>query len=491
VRRLAASLALVTFLAAPAAAFAHATLIKTTPSFRQRVERSPTAIVLRFDQHVKVFPDYIKVLSATGRIVSGPTRTLADTRVVVAGLRKNLPRGPYTVRWRAISADGHVAAGVYTFGVRYDAPPPTEAYGASGPTTSEHIVRWLYFLSLAVVLGALVFRLVIVRGPLPRSLESRFYLIAGLGATGVLEVGIVAFLLRAEDALQLPFTGFLYGDLSPVASGTRFGTAFIAMTLGFALVTALVYLAWLTEETRVLWPALVIGLLFASGLSLSGHSAADAGHSWKSELADWVHLSAASIWLGGLVQLAFAVWPMAPELRREAFVRFSRLATVLVALILSAGIYLSVLRLPHVHDLWTAGYGRILLVKLSLVATALAWGAVHQFVAKPALDRAGADGVLSRLSRSLLGESAVGMAVLLVAAVLVDSKPPSLSSPATARAGQSPARPTPDAAGRQDAAPAPLVRTSRTVLRVAGAPSFATGARGDRGSARQAASVRP
>ena len=45
----------------------------------------------------------------------------------------------------------------------------------------------------------------------------------GIGAVVVLETGIVAFLLRAEDALQLPFGRFLYGDLSPIAGGTRFG----------------------------------------------------------------------------------------------------------------------------------------------------------------------------------------------------------------------------------------------------------------------------
>ena len=93
----------------------------------------------------------------------------------------------------------------------------------------------------------------------------------------MLEVGIVAFLLRAEDALQLPFGRLLYGDLSPIAGGTRFGTAFIAMTLGFALVAALLFLAWLTDRRALLWAAFALGLVFASGLSLSGHSAADAG----------------------------------------------------------------------------------------------------------------------------------------------------------------------------------------------------------------------
>jgi putative copper export protein len=99
---------------------------------------------------------------------------------------------------------------------------------------------------------------------------------------------------------------------------------------------------------------------------------------------------------------------------------------VLVALLLAAGTYLSVLRLPHVHDLWRTGYGHVLLVKLGLVALALTWGAAHHFLAVPRVER---EGVPRRLSRSMLGESAVAMAVLLVAAVLVDSKPPAQPVP--------------------------------------------------------------
>jgi putative copper export protein len=284
------------------------------------------------------------------------------------------------------------------------------------------VVRWLYFLSLALIAGGLGFRLLVLRGPLGPAAERRFYRVLAVGAVGAIEVGIVAFLLRAEDALQLPFGKFLYGDLTPIAGGTRFGTAFMAMTLGFALVSALVFLAWLTDRTWPLWPALALSLAFASGLSLSGHSAADAGSSWLSQLADWAHLAAACLWVGGLVQLAFVVWPLAPELRRRAFLSFSRFATGLIVVILSAGIYLSVLRLPRLDDLWTERYGQVLLVKLALVSLALLWGAAHHFLVRPALEQ-GAP-LFARLPRSLAGESAVGMAILLAAAVLVDSKPP-------------------------------------------------------------------
>jgi copper transport protein len=409
-------------LAFPATAWAHASLEHATPTFRQRVDTAPKQVRLIFDQTVKPLPNSIVVYTAQGHVVSLGTRSGANAHDVVVALNKLAP-GPYTVRWHVISGDGHVVSGVYTFGFRAAAPPPTEAYGASGPTTTEHVVRWLYFLGLALLVGGIGTRLLVVRSSLPPRAERRFYIVTGIGAATTLEVGIVAFLLRAEDALQLPFGRFMYGDLSPIASGTRFGEAFIAMTLGFALVTAFLFLAWLTERAVLLWPAFVLGLGFASGLSLSGHSAADAGSSWKSELADWVHLSAACLWIGGLVQLAVVVLPLAPELRRRAFLRFSTFATTLIALLLAAGIYLSVLRLPHVHDLWTAGYGHVLLVKLALVALALTWGALHRVFVVPRVAE-GSDGVLTRVSRSVLGESFAGMAVLLVAAVLVDSKPP-------------------------------------------------------------------
>ena len=228
--------------------------------------------------------------------------------------------------------------------------------------------------------------------------------------------------------LQLPFAEYVYGDLTPIADGTRFGQAFVLMTLGFAFVAAIVYLAWLLDRPVLYLPALVLSVALLSGLSLSGHDAVDAGSSKATELADWVHISAASLWLGGLLALAVAVWPVAPELRREAFFRFSRVAVVLVGLVLAAGTYLSLVRVPHLADLWTQRYGVVLLVKISLVALAVGWGAVHHFLVRPGLAGA-APGASSRVGRSLLGESMVGVAVLLVAAMLVASKSPPRPAP--------------------------------------------------------------
>jgi copper transport protein len=173
-------------------------------------------------------------------------------------------------------------------------------------------------------------------------------------------------------------------------------------------------------------PAFLVGIGFASGLSLSGHQGVEPNSSFLTGLADWAHLVAATLWVGGLVALALCVWPLAPQLRRAAFLGFSRLAVVLVGVLVLAGTYLSIARLPAVADLWETAYGRTLLVKLAIVCLALAWGAVHHFFVRPRVERGDTS---SGMQRSLVGESTIAIAVLLVAAVLVNAQPPAVEPP--------------------------------------------------------------
>ena len=405
----------------PAAAAAHATLSFVSPATQSRLDKPPASVVLRFDQTVTITSRAIEVFTADGHKVSAPAALTADGRGVRAAL-SGLHKGEsYTVRWRTTSADGHTGSGVYTFGIGITPPPPTEAFGSTGPGWADDAARWAFFVSLALLLGTIGFRLLILREPISERLSNRLYGIATAGGIAVLNVGIAAFVMRAADALQVPFVDLLYGDLSPLATKTRFGVAFVAMTLGFAIVTALVLLAWILDRPRLLWPAFLIGIGFASGLSLSGHQGVEPNSTFLTGLADWLHLVAAILWVGGLVALAACVWPLAPTLRRSAFLGFSRIATVLVGVLVLAGTYLSIARLPTLADLWTTQYGHALLVKIAIVCVALSWGAVHHFFVRPRLERGETPGALRR---SLIGESMVAMLVLLVAAVLVNERPP-------------------------------------------------------------------
>lgn len=425
--------ALASALVVPAVAHAHVVLVVASPEVQSTVESAPGQILLRFSEPVLISAGAVRVLAPDGRVLSGPARSAAGGRVVVTPV-SGLARGSaYTVRWRVSGQDGHSPAGVFTFGVGVTAPPPTEAAGAGATTWKDDLARWLLFAALALVIGPLVLRLVVVRGSVPERLEQRLHLVTTVAALGVINVGIVAFVLRASNALQLPLPDLLYGDLQPFAEKTRFGIAFLAFTLGFGVVATLLLFSWVADLLALRVPALVLAVLLSTGISLSGHQATLPDSSWVSELADWLHLVSAAVWVGGLAALAFVVWPVAPMLRRRAFLGFARLAVGLVAVTVLAGGYLALVRLPTVADLWETDYGRLLLLKLAIVALALSWGGVHHFLVRPRLEA----GEQPRVRPSLVGEALVALAVLLVAAVLTNATPPPVpSGPSAAPTGR-------------------------------------------------------
>jgi copper transport protein len=415
----------------PGSALAHVTLISSEPITQSRVDAPPTEVRLRFSQPVTITSNAVQVLAPDGTVLSGTSRTEDEGYVVVAPVSRLVDGTGYTVRWRVIGEDGHSPAGVFTFGVGIAAPPPTEAVGASGTTWRDDVARWALFGALALLIGPLVVRLLILRGAVPDVLEKRFHLVSVVAAFLVIDVGIAGFVLRASNALQLPIADLPYGDLQPFAEKTRFGIAFLVMTLGFGVVAALLLVGWVFDRLELRWPALALALALASGLSLSGHQATEPNASSLAELADWLHLVAASVWVGGVATLAFFVWPLAPSLRRTAFLGFARLAVLLVAVMVLAGGYLALVRLPELSDLWETLYGRLLLMKVAIVALALVWGAVHHVVVRPRLEA----GEEPDVHPSLVGEAIVAFSVLLAAAILTNVAPPPVDSaaPATAR----------------------------------------------------------
>lgn len=405
----------------PGAAAAHATLRHASPAEQGRLDRPPTEIVLRYDQSVTVGPDAIVVFAADGRRVSGPvTRARGGTviRVPVSGLRRG---EAYTVRWRELSADGHVGTGVYTFGVGIEPPPPTEAVGASGMTWRDDVARWALFLSLALLIGVVGIRLLVLPRVVDERVERRVHILGTLGAVLALNAGIAGFVIRSANALQVSGVDLLYADLSPFAESTRFGRAFLVTTLGFGVCLTILVVAWVLERPELRWPAFLLAVALVWGYPLSGHQATEPNASLLGELADWVHLVAAMLWVGGVLTLAVVVWPLAPALRRAAFLRFSRIAVFLIGALVVAGTIVAIQRLPALDDLWNTSYGQTLLVKIGLVLVALAWGGAHHTFVRPRLER----GEQPRgVGRSLIGESTIAMAVLLAAAVLVNGAPP-------------------------------------------------------------------
>ena len=369
----------------------------------------------------------MRVLNGVGQELRRRRRASRDDTVVAPRARRcSSARTPCA--GRAISADSHVVSGVWTFGVRVPAPRSTEAYGAGGPTTTEHVVRWLWFLGLALAIGALGFRLDL---PARARRAARARAAASLSPRASacvvsLQAGIAAFSLRSEDALQLPFGQFLYGDLSPMAA-TRFGQAFVVDD------------ARLRARARARLPRVAArpGRAARAGVRARARSSppgsrcrattrVDAGSSWKTRGRRLgAHRGGVALDRRARDDGRCSLWPARRELRRVARSRASRGSRRCWSRSCSArGPTCASCACRTCTTCGRASYGQRAAREARPRLVRARVGRVPP-LRRPAGARARRRAASSpRIGRSLVGESLVGVAVLLAAAVLVDSKPP-------------------------------------------------------------------
>lgn len=123
-----AVLALLAAVAAPAAA--HDGLTGTEPAVGSTVDVAPEIVRLTFSQEVVALGTEIQVIGPAG-VPVGDGATVVLGAAVSQALLADRPAGPYTVRWRATSSDGHPTSGEFTFtstaGVAPAAPPEAES----------------------------------------------------------------------------------------------------------------------------------------------------------------------------------------------------------------------------------------------------------------------------------------------------------------------------------------------------------------------------
>jgi len=144
-------------------------------------------------------------------------------------------------------------------------------------------------------------------------------------------------------------------------------------------------------------------------------------------LTDWIHLLAGTVWAGGIAQIVIA-W--LPRVRRLAdgqrltviggvLERFGGIALPAFAVVVAAGIANAWIELGRPAELWSIAYGRVLLVKIALVAVIGALSYVHAFRLRPrVLEGETPRPAERRLWRLLSGEPALLSIVLVIAALL-------------------------------------------------------------------------
>lgn len=109
-----------TALATAPAAAAHDALVSTIPAAGERLDAAPAELELTFSSALMDLGNQIQVLDADGRNWAESAPVL-NRETLVQPLPAEMPNGEYSVRWRAVSSDGHPITGSYEFLVGADA----------------------------------------------------------------------------------------------------------------------------------------------------------------------------------------------------------------------------------------------------------------------------------------------------------------------------------------------------------------------------------
>jgi copper transport protein len=475
----------------PADASGHAKLLRSSPSEGDVLERAPRAVVLTFDEGIASDFVQLEVYDTAGRRVDTGAPYHPDGReeLVAVRLRPKLA-GRFVARYRVISEDGHPVAKRTTFRVKR--PPrerdePMESPGAGGapmpPPENGHppsagevtevafaVARGTGYLAIALVTGGVVFLFVVwlpavarwaEAGAEWRAVSERFAgrlrrVLFGAVVLGLLST-VLAIVLEGATAVGVSFWAAFDADVLETVSETRPVQAWGARFVVWLLLGALILAALRPHRAPVLRRAALGADGYALGASPSRawrlgllsvllalvFTAPMAGHSGTYSpsglliFTDTLHVLSMSCWLGGLVLLLAvvpgAVRALEPDDRTRLHAgvvgRFSRLATVAVALLFLSGVVQSVALIESVPAVVETAYGRLVLAKVALFLTLLALGAYNQRRLVPRLSALAAAGqepgrTATVLRRSVAFEVGFALIVLAVTAVLVVTEPP-------------------------------------------------------------------
>jgi copper transport protein len=419
--------------AGPAAA--HGSLRASEPAGGSSLTKPPHAVTLAFSEATEPSLSSVRVLDAAGRVVADgrPERVRGsplELRLPLHGLEN----GTYTVSWRTISAvDGHPTAGTFAFGVGTAGQvlPPAQAVAAARATPPPSPLavagRWAYYWGLALLVGAAATGLLVFDRRLPGRPARLLGLAVAATAAGCAAMVVAA---RADAGVSL---GRLLG------STTGGWLLWRVVMLGAAAGAV----AGLLRRPGHARPLVVVGLAAAGGMlvhALAGHAAGPSSLRWFNLAAQWTHLLAVGVWIGGLVWLLAGLRGRARADQGAVALRFSKLAGASLAVVVATGLARTVDELGGWARLLDSGFGRALGVKLALFAGLLLLGAVNRYRLVPALRPTARRRATARLRRNVRGELWLAAGALLAAALLSEL-PPGATIGGAAAAGQQPAAP--------------------------------------------------
>ena len=433
-----------TLLLTPDTAFSHSNFVRSEPVPNSVLSRPPERLTIWFTEQLEPSRSYIQILNSTGQRVDNDDSTVDanDTTIISVTLMPQLSEGTYTVGWKTLSTiDGHTIRGSFVFSVGDSIS--TNAI-VDLPKTSliqspiEPFARWMVLTGLLAVLGTLLFVMTVLRPSTPRDMVNQFdtcidWLLIG-GTCMALAGSILSLLVQASAAYEVSFFKAIGEPISFVLGNTDWGIAWsqrLWLLLALGAIVTINAIKHRRGKTRNKYLP-VVGAI-AAGLALltisrTSHAAAISSIWLPATITDFIHVLAASFWIGGLFSLALTAsvsyFTMAPVPRQSFLItilpRFSVIAGVSVGLLVITGLFSAWAHVAIIPALGTP-YGLTLLGKSVLTGLLILLGAINLLWIIPAVRKR--PEATKWLTRILVVEALVGVFVMLTVGYLTSLEP--------------------------------------------------------------------
>jgi len=411
-------------------ATAHSYLAAVDPPLGTIFAESPASIALIFTQGPDTGPSEYFLETVDGELISAftPEYGGVDNDLVTLNFAEPLADGNYRVAWKAVSTtDGHTTRGIVPLAIGVE-PVESMSEGihmeVADPSPLRMIVRWLVFLSMTVLAGSLLFPLIVPQ-QLTINVQSEKPLLLG-GFSILLIFGFIDVFIQSQE---------VGASIANVLLESQWGLYQLTKYIFVLAVGALVFSGIEGRLSRLASQLIAVLVLLAQALTSHNSSLGLLG-----TVADWMHLLAAALWLGGLAQLAWIWLPNCAKrssedritLMQTLIPRFSQLALISVILILISGVYTAYQHITSWDALFGSIYGRALLAKAILLIPIIGLAAANRLVMVPKMKQWSVNTLtetelkptLSRFRRLIAFEALVMVAVLFFAGVLTTASPP-------------------------------------------------------------------
>jgi copper transport protein len=421
-------------------AYAHPFLVDSEPGQGQNAAVGTTQIIVFYSEAIEIDFSELKVFDSNGNKIDNMDTAYYEGESSLVITTPSLEDGIYTVTSKVLSKiDGHLVQAAIIFGVGETQVDLSllEAQEESEITfLPEAAARFPGIIGQTVVLGSVISGIVIWGtqrkrfGKESRDLVNQTYRFKFAKLTGISLVAVFAsnFIILAVQTLRL--------ETSPIdVIDTAFGTTWLIRMI----ITIILLGIWFWMERKPHLspkkhiPMLAASLVLIFTTTMMGHGAAT--ELTAPIILDYVHNLLASVWIGGVIFFGFVLLPTLASLDgiQKAKVtlamlpRYSGMITIALGILIITGPTLLWFLESDVASLTNSTYGSLIIAKIMLAIVLIGFGAFYQFKIQRQAERnlkSGKTFTFNKLSKPLKAEAMVGIALLGVVALLVNSSLP-------------------------------------------------------------------